>query len=55
METVKYFEESGLMNKSINKTIENEAKKQKGGFTSKLMDTLGPSLLWNMLASKEVI
>ena len=45
METVKYFEESGLMNKSINNTIENEAKEQKGGFTSKLMDTLGPSLL----------
>ena len=57
IETVKYFKESDLINRSINinKTIENEAKKQKGTFLIMSMDTLSPSLLWNMLAGKGVI
>ena len=35
--------------------IKNEAKKQKGGFLSMLLGTLGASLLGNMLAVKGAI
>ena len=57
IETIKYFKESDLINRSINinKTIENEAKKQKDTFLIMSMDTLSTSLLWNMLAGKGVI
>ena len=33
-------------------TIKNEAKKQKGGFLVAFLDSLGASLLANMLAGK---
>ena len=36
MKIVKSLEESGLLIKSVSKTIQNEAKKQKGGFLSML-------------------
>ena len=41
--------------KGVNKTIENEAKEQKGGFLGMLLDALGASLLRSMLAGKGVI
>ena len=52
MKIVKSFEESGLLIKSVSKTIKNEAKEQKGGFLSMLLGTLGVSLLANLLAGK---
>ena len=55
MVIVKYVEESGSLNKGLNKTIKNEAKGQKGEFLIMLMATLGASLLKNILAGIEVI
>ena len=54
MKIVKSPEHSGLLLKGISETIQNEAKEQKGGFLSMLLDTLGASLLGNMLASKGI-
>ena len=51
---VKSFENSGLLLKEVSKTIKNEAKEQKGGFFSMLLDTLGVSLLGNILAGKRM-
>ena len=45
-------EKSGLLVKGLNKTIENEAKEQKGGFFSMLIGTLSASLLGNLLSGK---
>ena len=38
--------------KGVTKTIENETKKQRGGFLSMLLGTLGASLLGNLLTGK---
>ena len=51
MKIVKSLEESGLSMKDVRKTIENEAKEQKGGFLGMLLGTLGASLLGNLLTS----
>ena len=55
MKLVKSLEESGLLIKDLSETIKNEAKEQKGGFSSMLLGTLGASLLENLLADKGVI
>ena len=55
MKIVKSLEESGLLIKGISKAIENEAKNQKGGFTSMLLGTLAAIILGNALAVKGVI
>ena len=49
MKIVKYLEESGLLIKGVNETIQNEAKEQKWGFLGMLLGTLvtGASLLGN--------
>ena len=52
MKTVQSLEESGLLIKGVSKTIENEAKEQKGRFLSML---LGASLLGNLLTGKGVM
>ena len=49
---VKSLEDSGLLLKGVSETIQNEAKKEKGGFLSMLLGTLGASLLGNILAWK---
>ena len=54
MKIFKSLKDSGLLLKGVSKTIQNEAKEEKGGFLSMLLDTLGPSLLGNMLAGKGV-
>ena len=54
MEIVKSLEEPGLLIKGVKKTIKNEAQKQKGGFLSKLLSTLGASLLGNLQTGKGV-
>ena len=55
METVKSLEESGLLIKGVSKTIKNEAKEQKEGFLGMLLNTLGASLLGNILTGKRAI
>ena len=52
IKTVKYFEDSDFMIKSVSKTIKNEGKIQTGCFLSMLLGTLGSSLLGNLLIDK---
>ena len=52
---VKSLEDSGLLLKAVSETIKNEAKKQKRGFLSMLLGTLGASLLGDILLGKGVI
>ena len=49
---IKALENSGILLKGVTKTIENETKEQRGGFLSMLLDTLGASLLGNLLTGK---
>ena len=55
MKIVTFIEESDLLIKRISKKIKNEAKEQKGGFLGMLLDTLGASLLENLLTGKGTI
>ena len=55
MKIVKSLEDSGLLIKGVSHTIKNEAKKQKGGFFSMLLRTLGVSLLGNLLTERGTI
>ena len=55
MKIIKFLEEYGLLIKRVSETIKNEAKEQKGGFLSMLLDTLGASLLGNLLTGKGTI
>ena len=41
--------------KEVTKTIKNETKEQKGGFSSMLLATLGASLLGNLLSEKGIV
>ena len=41
--------------KEVTKTIKNETKEQKGGFSSMLLATLGASLLGNLLSGKGIV
>ena len=54
MKLVKHHEDSGLLLKEVSKTIQNEVKKEKGGFFSMLLGPLVLSLLGNMLAGKGI-
>ena len=49
---VKSLEDSGLLLKRVSETIQNKAREQKRRFLSMLLDTLGASLLGNILAGK---
>ena len=55
MKKVKFIEEFGLLIKDKSKTIEKEGSRQKGGFLSMLLGTLGATLLGNLLAGKYLI
>ena len=46
---IEALENSGILLRGVTKTIENEAKEQRGGFLSMLLGTLGASLLGNLL------
>ena len=48
MNIVKSLEKSGLLIKSVGKTIRNETKKQEGGFFKTLFGTLVASLSGNL-------
>ena len=55
MKIIKTLEDSGILLKGVTETIKNETKEQKRGFLSMLLDTLGSSLLGNLLSEKGVI
>ena len=55
MKIIEALENSGILLKGINKTIENETKEQRGGFLSMLLGTLGASLLGNLLTGKGIM
>ena len=52
---IKELENSDILLKEVSKTIENEIKEQRGGFLSMLLETLGASLLGNLLTRKGII
>ena len=52
MKIVMSLEDSGLLIKGVNETIQNETKEQKKGFLSMLLEILGGSLLGNLLIGK---
>ena len=54
IEIVKFLEDSGFLWKWVSETIQNDVKKQKGGFLSLLLGTLGANLLGNMLSGKGI-
>ena len=49
---IEALENSGILLKGVTKTIENEAKEQRGGLLRMLLGTLGASLLGNLLTGK---
>ena len=51
---VKSLEDSSLLFKGVTETVQNEVKKQKGGFLSMLLSTLGASFLGNLLTRKGI-
>ena len=55
MKIVQALEDSNILLKGVTKTIENEAKEQKGGFLSMLLGILGASLLGNLLTGKGIV
>ena len=55
IEIVKSLEDSSFLLKGVSKTVQDEAKEQKGEFLSMLLGTLGASLLESNLAGKGVI
>ena len=50
MKIIKALENSGILLKGVSKAIKNETREQRGGFLSMLLDTLGASLLGNLLS-----
>ena len=52
---VQTIEDSNILLKGVTKTIENERKKQKVGFLSMLLGTLGASLLESLLTGKGIV
>ena len=49
LKIVKSLEDSGVLLTGVSEAIQNEAKKQRGTFLSMLLDTLGASLLGDLL------
>ena len=50
LKIVKYLENSGVLLKGVSETIQHEPKEQRGGFLGMLFDTLGASLLGDVLS-----
>ena len=55
MKIVQALEYSNILLKGVTKTIKNETKEPKGGFLRMLFDTLGASLLGNVLVGKGIV
>ena len=49
MKIAQALEDSNILLKGVTKAIKNETKEQKGGLLSMLLDTLGASLLGDLL------
>ena len=49
MKIIEALENSGILLKGVTKRIKNETKEQRGGFLGLLLETLGASLLGNLL------
>ena len=54
MKIIKSLEDPGLLLKGVSETIQNKVREQKGRFLGMLLDTLGASLLGNMLTGKGI-
>ena len=54
MKIIQALEDSDTLLKGVTKT-KNKTKEQKGGFLSKLLGTLGASLLGNLLTGKGIL
>ena len=52
---IQSLEDSNILLKGVTKTINNEAKEQKGGFLSMLLGTLGAILLRNLSSGKGIV
>ena len=52
---VEALEDSNILIKGVTKAIKSEIKKQKGGFFSMLLGTLGASLLGNLLTGIGIV
>ena len=55
MKIIQALKSSGILLKGVTETIRNEAKEQKGGFLSMLLDASGASLLGNLLTGKGTV
>ena len=55
MTIVQALKDSNILLKGVTKTIKKETKKQKGGFLSMLLGTLGASLLGNVLTGTGIV
>ena len=55
MKVIQALEDSDILLKGLTKTIKNETKEQKGGFSSMLLRTLGATLLGNFLTGKGIL
>ena len=55
MKIVQSLEDSNILLKEVTKTIKNETKKQKEGFLSMLLGTLGANLLGNLFTGKRIV
>ena len=55
MKIIEALEDSGILLKGVSKTVENETIEQRGGFLSMLLETLGASLLGNLLTGRKGI
>ena len=51
---VKSLEDFGLLLKGVTESVQNKVKERKGGFRSALLDTLGASLLGNLISAKGI-
>ena len=52
MKIIQALEDSNILLKGVTKTIKNETEEQKGRFLSRLLGTLGASLLGNISSRK---
>ena len=55
MAIVQALKDSNILLKGVTKTIKKETKKQKGGFLSMLLGTLGAILLGNVLTGTGIV
>ena len=55
MKIVQALKDSNILLKGVTNTIKNETKEQKGGFLRMLLETLGATLLGNLLSGKGIV